>query len=144
MGVMKVLSGHRFQQLFFHCQWCSGGGQPDAIGNAEYMCIHGDRWLAEGGVEDYVGGLAPHSRQGFQVFPTVRDFSFMPLHQQAACLHDVLCLAIEKTDAFNVVLQSFLTQFQYGLWCRRDLEQLFRGLIDALIRCLSRENNGYQ
>ena len=65
MGVMKVLSGHRFQQLFFHRQGSLGYSQTDAIGNAEYMCIHGDRWLAEGGVEDYVGGLATHSRQGF-------------------------------------------------------------------------------
>ena len=46
------------EQFIFHLGHCLARRQTDAVGDAEDVCIDGDGFLAEGGVEYHVGGLA--------------------------------------------------------------------------------------
>src|SRR5690554_7861384 len=58
VGVLAELLRHVAQQLLLHFDHVLALGDAGAVGDPEDMGVHGDGGLAEGGVENDVGGLA--------------------------------------------------------------------------------------
>ena len=56
--------------------------QARAVGDAEYVRVDRDGFLAEGDVEHHIGTLAADTRQRLQRFAAARNFSAMLRHQQ--------------------------------------------------------------
>src|SRR5690242_8962239 len=58
------------------------GGEASAVANPEQMGVDGNSGLAEGGVEDNIGGLAPDAGQSLEGGAVVRHLAAMPLDQR--------------------------------------------------------------
>ncbi len=61
MCIQFEFVGDEFKQFLFYFDHIFPGCQTGAVADAEDVCVDGDGGLAEGGVEDHVGGFASHS-----------------------------------------------------------------------------------
>ncbi len=82
--IVLELIRHEFQQFFLDLRHVLAGCEPGAVADPEDMGVDRDGRLSEGGVEDHVGGLAPHAGQGFQRFARLRHLSAMLFQQDTA------------------------------------------------------------
>ena len=77
MGVLEISGRCQLEQLLFNCQHGLAPGEAGAVGDTENVSINGDRRGSEGGVQDNVGCLAPHTGQGFEFCPGFRHPTIM-------------------------------------------------------------------
>ena len=144
VGVLFVLIGDELQQPLLDFQDVFAGRQAGAVGYPEYVGIHGNGRLAEGGIEDDVCRFPADPRQFFQCFPGLRDFTGMGIDQDKAGPDNVFGFCIVQADRFDILLQSLFAQPDKLLRRIGRPEQFFRGLVDTDIRCLRRQDNGYK
>ena len=57
------------------------GSEAGAVADAEDVRVDGEGFLAEGGVEDDVGGLAADARKFLELFAGTRDFAAMTIDE---------------------------------------------------------------
>ena len=107
------------------------------------MGIHRQSRVAEGDVEDHVGGLTADAGQGLQRCAVVRHLTSVPFQQQAAGLDDVFTLAVEEPDGLDMLPQTLFPQGQHGRRGVCDGKEPGSGLVDPLIGRLGREDNGH-
>ena len=91
------------EQLLFHFQHGLAGGEADAVGDAEDVGVDRHGRLAEGGVENHVGGLAPHAGQGFERGAVGGHLAAVLLDQHPAGGDEVLGLALVEADGLDVL-----------------------------------------
>src|SRR6266851_6436730 len=80
--------------------------EAGAVGDAKDVRVHRDGRMAEGGVEDHVGGLPADSRERFERFARLRHLSAVALDEQPAGFEDVLRLGAIQADRADVFDQS--------------------------------------
>ena len=144
VGVLFVLIGDELQQALFDFQDVFAGCQAGAVGYPEYVGIHGNGGLAESGIEDDVCRFPADPRQFFQCFPVLRHIAGMGIDQDMAGLDNVLGFCIVQADRFDILLQPLYAQPDELIRCIGRPEQFFRGFVDADIRGLRRQDNGYK
>ena len=108
MGVLAVIPGHDFQQLLLHFLDILARGQAGTVGDPEDVGVHGNGGVAEGNVQDDVGGLAADARQGFEGGAVIGHFAAMLVDENLAHGQQVLRLVAEEpdgADGFGDVLQ---------------------------------------
>ena len=142
--VHRIFIRHALEQLLFHFQRVLARGQPRAVADAKNMGVHRHGGLTEGDVEYHIGSLAAHAGQGLQRFAGTGYFAAVQLHQHAAGFHQVLGFAAVQTNGFDIALQPFQTQIENRLRRVGHRKQLARGLVDAHIGGLRRQQHGGQ
>ncbi|MCY1294272.1 hypothetical protein D9M70_435630 [compost metagenome] len=135
---------HALEQLLLDHLHVLAGRQPGAVRDPEDVRIDRNGGLAERRIEDHVGGLAAHARQRFQRFAVGRDLAAVPLDQHAAGLDHMLGLGLVQADGLDVFAQPGLAEVQHLLRRVRDREQPARGLVDADVGGLRRQQHGDQ
>ena len=100
--------------------------------------------MTESGVEDNIGGLTPHARQGFQGVPVRWHLPPMTFQQEGAGFDDIGGLGVEETQVPDMGLEALLTQIKHGVGGIGNREKACRRLVDALVRGLGGENNRHQ
>ncbi len=113
------------------------GGEAAAVAQPEDMRIHRLRRDAPPHVQDDIGRLAPDAGQRDQRLTRRWDHAAVFINDLLAQLDDVLGLVAVKADGLDVLDQAVLTQRQHLFRRVRDLEQLFRRPVDALVGRLS-------
>ena len=144
MGVLAVIPGHDFQQLMLHFLDILARGQAGAVGDPEDVGVHGDGGVAEGNVQDDVGGLAADARQGFEGGAVIGHFAAMLVDEDLAHGQQVLRLVAEEpdgADGFGDVLQP---QLDHGLRGGGQRKEPSGDDVDALVGGLGREQHGGQ
>src|SRR6187200_1153156 len=74
------------------------GGKAGAVANPEQMGVDRNSGLAEGGVEDNIGGLAPDAWQGLECGAVARHLAAMPLDQCLRERNHIPCLDAVEAD----------------------------------------------
>ena len=118
------------------------GGETRAVRNTENMCIDGDRGLPKRFVQNDVRGLASNAGQADQLIPRLRNLAAKFVDDHLAQRDDVFSLIAPQADGFDMTFNACETERQHLLWRIRDLEQRFRGFVDANICGLRRQ--GYR
>ena len=144
MCVQFKLIGHEFKQFLLHFQYIASGGDVGSVGDAEDVCIHGDGRVTKGGVKDDIGGLATDAGQCLQGFTIIRHLALVLFDQDGAGLDDIVGLTVKQADGLNVILKSCLAELQNFLGRVGPLEQTLRGLVDALVGGLRRQDDSDQ
>ena len=144
VGVLFVFIGDKFQQALFDFQDVFAGRQAGAVGYPEYVGVHGNGGLTESGIEDDVCRFPADPRQFFQCRTVLRNLAGMAVNQDLAGLDNVFGFCIVQTDRFDILLQSRFAQPDKLLRRISHREQFFRSLVDTDIRCLRRQDNGYE
>ena len=144
VGVLFVLIGDEFQQALFDFQDVFAGRQAGAVGYPEYVGIHGNGGLAEGGIEDDVCRFPADPGQFFQCLPVLRHIAGMGIDQDMAGFDNVFGFCIVQADRSDILLQPLYAQPDKLLRRIGRPEQFSRGFVDADIRGLRRQDNGYE
>ena len=77
------------------------GRQAGAVRNAKDVRVHGEGLLAEGSVQDHIGGLAPDARKRLQSFAGARHVAAETVDQRLRQGDDVFGLGVEKADRLD-------------------------------------------
>ena len=117
MGIQQELPGHQPHQALLHFQHVLARRNPRSVRYPEDVGIHRHCRLPERGVQNHVGGLAAHTRKGFQVFPVVRNFPAVFFNQRTTGLDHVLGLAVKQPDGLDVFLQAIHSQREDFFGC---------------------------
>jgi len=112
-----------------------------AVAYAEDMGVDGLCRLAPPHVQDHIGRLAPHARQGLQRGARIGDLAAIFLDKDAAQLDDVLGLVAEKADRLDMLDHALLAEGEHLFGRIGHLEQLARGLVHARICGLRRQRD---
>ena len=139
--VVQVLRRHALEQLQLDRQRRLARRQAGAVGDAEHVRVDRQRRLAERHVEDHVGRLAAHAGQGLQRGAVARHLAAVLLDQEAAGLEQVLGLRAVQADRAHVRLDALGAQRQHALRRGRRDEQRARGLVDADVGGLRRQQH---
>ena len=131
------------------CSTSSGvapGRQAGAVGDAEDVRVHRHRRLAEGHVEHHVGGLAAHAGQGLaapRACAAPRRHAARPA--DAAGLRSGCCALVRNRPMVRMCSVTPSTP-SASIVCgvRRQREQPARGLVDADVGGLRRQQHGGQ
>ncbi len=144
VSVLPELRRHDLEQLALDRKHILAGRQTGAIRYPENMRVDRDRRLAESRVEDDVCGLAPDPGKTLEGLARRRHFTPMLFHQLRACLKNVLRLGPIEPDAPNMVLYPPAPELEHRGGRGGGLEQSWSRKIDAAVRGLCREHDGYQ
>lgn len=128
--------------LYGFCRFTNG--QAGTVGDTEDVCIHGDRWPAEGAIEHDIGCFAANSGKCFERFTICRHFATMVVYELPAGRDNMPGLAAVEPDGADGVGQPVLAERQKtaGVWSRA--EEWGGGGIDTPVRCLCRKNDRNQ
>lgn len=121
-----------------------------AVGELEPVCHPIDVGINSNGrfniqfIEHDAGGLAANPGQGFERGPVGRHLPPMLIDQDLGQGHDVLGLVAIKADGLDMARYPLKAQSQHVGGIVSLFEQWLDGLIDPLIRGLSRQDHGDQ
>ncbi len=110
--------------------------EAQPIGHAKDMGVDRDHGFTKGGIQDDVGGLAAHARQGLEGGTRAGHLPCVVADQDLARLADMAGLGVVKADAADEGLQFVFTQTQHGRRVRGRPEERPCGLIDSPVRRL--------
>lgn len=144
MSILDECLRDQAEQFMLDRQGCLARGQARAVGDSKDMGIHRQGGMTKSGVEDHIGGFAPHARQGFQGDPVRWNFPAMTLQQEGTGCDDTGGLGVVETQCPDVGFKTLLTQIQHGLGRIGHREKARRRLVDALVCGLGGENNRHQ
>ncbi len=96
VGVVQEFRGDELQQFLFHFEHVLARCQSGAVGDAEDMRVDGDGRLAEGGVENDIGGLAADTGQGFKRGAVFRNFAAVLFTRMAQVLRMFSALVLNR------------------------------------------------
>ena len=122
MGILQKWLWHLTQETLLDRQGRLSRRDPRPIRDAEDMCIHGDGWLAKGGIQDHVCSLASHAGQGLKRSAIAGYLAFVLIEEFAAGRDDVLGLAVEQANGSDLRLEALVSQSQDRGWCVGDCE----------------------
>src|SRR4051794_1070439 len=111
--ILNKLRGHKFQQPVFHFGDILARGDSSAVCNPEDMGIDSNGWLAECRIQDHVRGLAPDTRQAFQVLAVRWNLTAEFFHQQGAGRDDVLRLRPVEANALDIRRNAWFSERQH-------------------------------
>ena len=122
----------------------SAGGQAGAVGQPEHMRIDRDRRLAEGLVEDDIGGLAADAGQCLQRRPA-RGTS-PPWRSSSIALSASTFLALVRYSPMLLMWRAdpLLAQGHHGCGASGPPRTAPGGLVDAVVRRLGGQNHRHQ
>ena len=112
VGILLEFVGHELEQALLDRIHVLARGDPGAVGDAEYMRVHGNRRLTECDVQHDIRRFAPDPGQAFERFACCRHFTAMLVDDEPAGCQDVFCLGAVKADAFDVRLQTGCAELQ--------------------------------
>lgn len=116
VGVFFVFVWCDLEQFLFDFEygfvWCQVG----LVVEFENVCVDGDGWLVEGGVEDYIGCFLVYFRECFEGGMVGWDFVVMLVEQDVVGGDDVICFGLIEVDGFDVVVEFFDIECQYLFW----------------------------
>ena len=116
-------------------------GQPEAVGDSEYVCVHGDyRLVVEDGSHD-IGCLAAYSGQAHETVCVGRNHRMEVADQPAGHVYQVTGLAVgvgDGADQSQYVLEGGGGKV---LGCRVSLKQGWSDHIDPFVGTLGREDD---
>ena len=141
---MSVLLRYGFQESQFYLKRRFSAGHSGSVGNPENVRVNCDGWLAKGCIEDNIGCFSPNTRQCFQTFPIVRNFSVVFFQQDFAGFDDVGRFRIVEADRADVSLQLVLSQIQHAAWSIGEDKEFSGGLVYTDIGGLCGEHDGGQ
>lgn len=144
MSVLEECLRDQAEQFLLDLQGCLARGQARAVGDSKDMGIHRQGGMTKSGVEDDIGGFAPHARQCLQGGPVRWNLPAVTLQQESAGFEDTGGLGVKETQCPDVGSKAILTQIQHGLGRIGHREKACRRLVDTLIRGLGGENNRHQ
>lgn len=75
--------------------------ETGAIADAEHMRVYRERFLAEGGVENDICGLAPNAGKRLQLLARARNLSAVLADQRLAECNQVFGLGVEQPDRLD-------------------------------------------
>src|SRR5829696_5708638 len=113
MRVALVFVRYHRVELFLDLKWCLAGGEPGAIADAENVRVDCNGRLAEGDVENDIGGLAPYTGQRLQRFARRRHLAAMLLDQLLRQRDDILGLSAVEADSLDVVAHLRLAELDH-------------------------------
>lgn len=141
VGMPAVLRRDRLEQRLLHSQRGLARGKPGPVRQAKNMRVYRDRRLAEGGVEDHIGGLAAHTRERLEFLARSWDLTTMPGYQDPAGLEDIGRFGVVEADSFDVTLEALRAEPHHRLRGAGDPEELRRCLVHTDVGCLSRQHH---
>ena len=141
VGVAQERGRGDFYQLQFDLERGLAGGEFGAVADAEQMGVDRDRRLAEGGVEDDIGGLAADPGKGFECLAGLGDFAAKLVDQPLREGDDVLGLGVEQADRLDEVAHPFLAERDHLRGRVGDGEQFSSREVDADVGRLRRERD---
>ena len=144
VGVEQKFFGHDAHQFIFYFAHVFAGGEVHAVADAKDVGVDGHHGLAEGGVEDDVGGFAADAGQRFEFFARLRHLASVFFQKDAAGFDDVFGLGFVKADGLRVFHHAFQPQIKHGLRRGRGGKQAGGGLVDAFVGGLRRQQHGNQ
>ena len=105
------------------------------------MRIHGNSWMAIGGVQNHVGGFATHARKGFELRAILRNFAVVFVYQDLAGFHYVRSFGVKQTNGLDVIFHSGQSKRIDRLWRVGFSEQRAGGFVYAHVGCLRRQHD---
>ena len=127
----KVIGGYALEQFQLNFQWRFAWCQAGAVAHAKDVRVHRHRGLAKGRVQNHICCLAAHTGQRLKCLTRARHLPAMQLDQHPAGLKQVLGLAVEKPNCFDVTLNAIQPQIKHRLRRIRNYKQLACGLVHA-------------
>ena len=116
-------------------------GQLEPVGDPVDVGVDGDGRFDIELVQHHAGSLSAHSRKGFKRGPVGRHLSAMLVDQDLRQGDDILGLVAVEPDGLDVLRDPLQTQGQHVSWIVGLFEQRLDGLVDALVRGLSRQDH---
>ena len=144
VGVAFVLRRNHLLQLHLNFERILAGGQPGAVADAENMGVDRDGRLAEGDVQNYIGGLASDAGQCLQRLARTRHLPAVLSDQPARQLNDVLGFGAKKTDGLDQLAHFVFAERHHFFRRIGGGEQRGRRLVDAGIGRLRRQHHRHQ
>ena len=117
-------------------------GEPQAVGDAENVRIHGDGVAAERERVHDVRRLSPHARERTELFLRRRHFAAEFLHDIARSGEDVRRFVVIKPARKDLLFKLLLREREHLLRGVVRAEEFRRHLVDALVRTLCGEHDG--
>ena len=134
--------GNQLFELGFDCVRGLVWSKAGAVADPEDVSVDGECFVAPGGVENDIGGLAPDAGQGFELFARARDLATVIVDQRLAECDDVLGLGVEQADRLDRVAQRIFAKLDHLLRCLHLGEDGPAGDIHADVGRLSGKNHG--
>jgi len=107
------------------------GREAGSIADPEDVGVDRERFLAERGVQNDIGGLAADAGERLQLFPSARHFAAVSVDQRLAERDHVLRLGVEQANGLDRVSEAFLAQLNHLPGSRDAREQRSTGDVDA-------------
>lgn len=142
MGVLKILLRRDLHEPAFNLERRLAGAEPSSVGDAEDMGVDGYGRLAESGVEDDIGGLAPDAGEDFKRFAGLRYAALMALDQEPGHGDDVSRLGPPQADGPYEGADLFLAERDHARRRVGDGEQWPCRLVDTDIGRLRGKDHG--
>ena len=142
MRILQKLFLCEPEQTFLDFERSLSPGDAGTIGDAEDMCIHGNRRFAERRIENDIRRFSANPRKSLEGLTGTRHFAIVFVEQDATGLDYVFGLTVEETDGAYVLLQALDAMVVDCLWCVGNRVELTRGLVDPDIGGLGRQNHG--
>ena len=120
------------------------GREPGPVADPEDVGVDREGFLAERGVEDDIGGLAPDAGKGLQLLAGSWDLAAMTVDERLAQGDDVLRLGVEKANRLDCVSKIVLAKIDHLLRRLDVLEEWTAGDVDADVRRLGGQYDGDQ
>ena len=144
MRVLLEFVGDEFQEPLLDFVDVLAGREAGPVGDAEDVRVHGDRRLAEGGVQHDVGRLAPDARQRLERVARRGNVAAVFADEDFRQCDDVLRLVAEEPDGVDVRDQAVDAELHDGGGRVRDRKEAGGGLVDALVGRLRGQHDGHQ
>jgi hypothetical protein len=135
---------HDLLELRLHVVDALARRQARPVADAVDMRVDREGLLAEGGVEDHVGGLAADARQCLKLLASPWNVAAMMIDQRLAERDDVPGLGVEQADRLDRIAQPFLTEFNHLPRSHDVGEQRPARDVDARVGRLGGEHNRNQ
>ena len=145
MCVMSEFPGRELDQCVFHFSRSFAAGDPHAVGDAEYVCVHGYCRLAEDCVQYHVRSFATHSRKFFEFARACA--ALRPACSSAiadAVATTFFALSLPQADRADVLRESIDAEFRNSLWSTGNRKQFARRGVHALVGGLGRQDHRHQ
>jgi len=131
-------------QLELDAKRVLAGSKAGAVAHPEDVRVDGECLLVEGGVENDVGRLPPHSRQLLQLFARARDPAAMAADERFRQGDDVLGLGVEQADGLDGVADPVLAESDHLLRRLDMFEQRAGRDVHACVGRLGRQDDGHE
>ncbi len=144
VGIGQQVGRDAFQQGVFDGARRGAGAEAGAVADAENVGVDRQGWLAEGDVQDDVGGFAADAGQRLEGFAGTGHLAVVVLDELAGEFGDVFGLALPEAEGADDFADAGGAEGGHCGRGRRRGEQHGGDLVDADIGGLGGEHDGDQ